>query len=311
MKRRYIDKNFRKSSLALIEQANEIIETYIEDGYDLTLRQLYYQFVAQDLFPEDRRWSLTESGKWVRDPNGTKNAEPNYDWIGDKINDGRLAGLVDWDVLVDRTRKHEAKPHWDSPASVLRTAARMYGIDTREDQDEYLEVWVEKDALVGIVEKACRPLDVGYMATRGFSSQSAMKKAAERFVEADSYYETTLIYLGDHDPSGMDISRDIQDRLKMFGSKVIVERIALNMDQVEQYQPPPFPAKAKDSRSPAYVSKFGENSWELDALDPRILTELITEAIERHTQFDLREAQIVIQEAQRKEIRKIADDWSK
>ncbi len=310
MKRRYIDKNFRKASLALIEQANEIVETYIEDGYNLTLRQLYYQFVAKDLFPEDRKWRLTESGKWVRDPNGTKNAEPNYDWIGDKINDGRLAGLVDWDVLVDRTRKYESKPHWDNPASVLNTAAKIYGIDTREDQDEYLEVWVEKDALGEIIERACRPLDVGYLAVRGFISQSAMKKAAERFVEADSYYETTLIYLGDHDPSGMDISRDIQDRLKMFGSKVIVERIALNMDQIEQYQPPPFPTKTKDSRSPAYVSKYGEDCWELDALEPQILTELTTEAIEQHTQFDLREAKIERQEQERAKIIEFADNWT-
>ncbi|KKK58923.1 hypothetical protein LCGC14_3039560, partial [marine sediment metagenome] len=116
MKKAYISKNFRKSSLALIDQANDIIETYIEDGYDLTLRQLYYQFVAQDLFPEDRKWRLTDTGKWIRDPNGTKNAEPNYDWLGDKINDGRLTGLVDWDVLVDRTRKYESKSHWDNPA---------------------------------------------------------------------------------------------------------------------------------------------------------------------------------------------------
>jgi hypothetical protein len=89
-----------------------------------------------------------------------------------------------------------------------------------------------------------------------------------------------VIYLGDHDPTGLDISRDIQDRLAMFGTRASVDRIALNLDQVEQYDPPPSPVKATDSRTNGYVDQFGtEECWELDALTPDVLDALIERSI--------------------------------
>lgn len=288
MKHEYVTKTFRQSSLALIEQANEIIEEYQVEGYDLTLRQLYYQFVARDIIA---------------------NRQTEYKRLGSIINDARLAGLVDWESIVDRTRTYEKLSHWSSPADILRSAAQSYAIDTRADQDDYLEVWVEKDALVGVIEKACTPLDVGYLSCRGYVSQSAMWRAAERFIDAESDSGTVLIHLGDHDPSGIDMTRDIQDRLQMFGSSVEVIRIALNMDQVDQYQPPPNPAKTTDSRYDSYILEHGDESWELDALDPRVLVDLITEVVEGHTDLDKREDLIEEQEKDRKRITKLAANW--
>lgn len=310
MKHTYCDFNFRAKTLEVIETANRIINEYKAEGYDLTLRQLYYQFVAHDLFPEDRRWTWTGK-RWVRDPNGTKNAPPNYKWLGTFINDGRLAGLIDWNSIVDRTRQHESNPHWDSPADIIESAAEDYAIDSRDGQDNYLEVWVEKDALVGVIERACCPLDIGYMSCRGYVSQSAMWRAAMRFIpqERNGKVCTILLHLGDHDPSGIDMTRDIQDRLAMFGSEVEVRRIALNMEQVEKYQPPPNPAKTTDSRYVSYISEYGEESWELDALDPRVLTELITNKVADYTDEDKREFLIKKQENERQEIREIADNW--
>lgn len=288
MKHEYVTKTFRQLSLALIEQANEIIEEYQVEGYDLTLRQLYYQFVARDIIA---------------------NRQTEYKRLGSIINDARLAGLVDWESIVDRTRTYEKLSHWSSPADILRSAAQSYAIDTRADQDDYLEVWVEKDALVGVIEKACTPLDVGYLSCRGYVSQSAMWRAAERFIDAESDSGTVLIHLGDHDPSGIDMTRDIQDRLQMFGSSVEVIRIALNMDQVDQYQPPPNPAKTTDSRYDSYILEHGDESWELDALDPRVLVDLITEVVEGHTDLDKREDLIEEQEKDRKRITKLAANW--
>ncbi|MCJ7828449.1 MAG: hypothetical protein MUP81_01755 [Dehalococcoidia bacterium] len=288
MKRRYIDKKFQKSSLALIEQANDIIEAYSADGYDLTLRQLYYQFVSRGVIANKQR---------------------EYKRLGSVINDARLAGLIDWLAIVDRTRDFESLSHWDSPADILRSAASSYHIDLRSDQDEYIEVWVEKDALVGVIEKACKPLDVGYLSCRGYVSQSAMWSAAQRFIQAGEYHETTIIHLGDHDPSGIDMTRDIQDRLRMFGSDVTVRRIALTMEQIDELKPPPNPAKTTDSRYESYIAEYGEESWELDALDPRYIVDLITETIADCTNEDLFESQVAIQESQRKEIRKVADNW--
>ncbi len=290
MKRAYINKNFRQSTLGIIDTANDIITEYKAEGYDLTLRQLYYQFVARDIIP---------------------NTQAEYGKLGTAINNGRLAGLIDWHSIVDRTRKHQANPHWDSPADIIESAASSYGIDTRADQDSYLEVWVEKDALVGVIERACEPLDIGYLSCRGYVSQSAMWRATMRFKRQEQNGKdcTVLLHLGDHDPSGIDMSRDIQDRFYMFGSRVAVRRIALGMEQVEQYNPPPNPAKTTDSRYATYRDEYGDESWELDALDPRIITELIANQAADYTDEAKRKSLIEKQENERQEIRELADNW--
>ena len=120
----YVDKRFGMDALAAIDHANRICRQYRDQGYDLTLRQLYYQFVAHDLFPEDRTWVRLDSGKWVRSADGTKNAEPNYKWLGDVVNDARLAGKLDWWYIVDRTRNVQHVTHWESPAEIIGAAAK-------------------------------------------------------------------------------------------------------------------------------------------------------------------------------------------
>lgn len=318
MRHFYQATNFRRKSLEIIDQANEIIEEYAADDYDLTLRQLYYKFVADDLFPDDRRWSWV-NGRWKKDPKGTKNAEPNYKWLGSIINDARLAGLVDWNSIVDRTREYEKNGHWKNPAHIIAESAECYGIDTRASQEYYLEVWVEKDALVGVLERACTPLDVGYFSCRGYVSQSAMWQAACRIIkhinrtayENDmlGLREAVILHLGDHDPSGINMTEDIQNRLNIFGAEVEVKRIALNMEQVEEYQPPPNPAKTTDSRYEKYIDQYGEESWELDALDPRVITELIEQHVAEHTDEDARDALIAKQESDREKLQEISDNW--
>lgn len=290
MKRAYCDINFRTKTLEVIEIANRIVGEYAADGYDLTLRQLYYQFVTRDIIP---------------------NEQSEYNKLGTAINNGRLAGLIDWNSIVDRTRQHEANSHWDSPADILESTAESYAIDTRADQDDYLEVWVEKDALVGVIERACEPLDIGYLSCRGYVSQSAMWRAAMRFKRQEQNGKdcTILLHLGDHDPSGIDMTRDIQDRLTMFGSEVEIKRIALSMEQVEKYQPPPNPAKTTDSRYVSYRNEYGDDSWELDALDPRVLTKLITNQAAKYTNKNKRKLLIQKQERERQEIQEIADSW--
>ena len=287
MKHCYKDFNFRQKTLGIINKANEIIKEYRAEGYDLTLRQLYYQFVARDIIP---------------------NKQAEYKKLGSIVNDGRLAGLIDWNSIVDRTRKHEQNGHWNSPAEIIATAAKSYAIDSRADQDDYLEVWVEKDALVGVIERACEPLDVGYFSCRGYVSQSAMWRAGGRFID-EELRNCILLHLGDHDPSGINMTEDIQKRLDMFGADVDVVRIALNMEQVEEYQPPPNPVKQTDSRSGDYEDKFGDECWELDALDPRVITELIEGHIEERTDEIKRDGLITKQEKDRKKLQKISDNW--
>lgn len=307
MKIPYQDFNFRKGTVALIQQANEIIAEYLAEGYELTVRQLYYQFVARDVFPEDRRWSWT-GAKWKRDPEGTKNADPNYKLLGNIINDGRLAGQVDWDAIVDRTRKIQANGHWDDPSDILQSAANSYALDTRATQPTYVEVWIEKEALAGVLARACEPLDVAYFSCRGYVSQSAMWRAAQR-IRSQHQPKCVVLHLGDHDPSGIDMTRDIRDRLNLFGAEVNVNRIALNMDQVKKYNPPPNPAKITDSRYNGYIAEYGGQSWELDALDPRTINNLIANEVARLTDSEKREKLIQKQEEQRKKLQSIADGY--
>lgn len=278
----YKVKHFREEKLRTIGLARQIVADYQGQGFNLTVRQLYYHFVSHDLFPEDRRWKLIRNKKWVRDPNGTKNAEPNYKWLSNAINDARLAGMLDWDAIVDRLRKKEGNQHWESPTEIVEAAVRSYKIDTWAEQIYRVEVWVEKEALAEIISSAALPLDVDYFACKGYVSQSAMWRAAQRMIAYEEEgQETIIIHLGDHDPSGIDMTRDIQDRLELFGTETEVRRIALTMEQIEELGPPPDPAKVTDPRGTGYVAEYGDKSWELDALEPAYLVDLVTTHVTR------------------------------
>jgi hypothetical protein len=260
MKIVYQQINFRPATLATIELAGAIIVEYRAQGYDLTLRQLYYQMVARDLI---------------------ENSQRSYKKLGGIIANARLAGLVDWDAIVDRTRNLQRNPHWASPKGIVEAAVASYRIDKWQSQDYRPEIWIEKDALTGVIAPVCRELDVPYFSCRGYTSASEMWKAGRRMAyHALNGQEPVVFHLGDHDPSGIDMTRDIRERLSLFSERDIeVDRIALNMDQVESYGPPPNPAKITDSRSDGYIAEYGNESWELDALEPAVLSQLIQHAV--------------------------------
>lgn len=274
------NRRFTDYTLAMVDIANGILEEYEEQGFTLTLRQLYYQIVARDLFPDDRTWVNTGGNKWKRDPNGTKNADPNYDWLGGIMSDARMAGLVDWNHLIDRTRNLKDLEHFVDAEDALTKLAGWYHVDMWENQAVRPEVWVEKDALVGVIQPICQRLDVPFFSCRGYTSMSEMWGAGQRLARHHAAgYDTHIIHLGDHDPSGVDMTRDIFDRLEVFMGGTEVNRIALTMEQIEEHQPPPNPAKVTDSRAKAYIKRFGHKSWELDALQPTTLAGLIEGAV--------------------------------
>lgn len=256
----YREIEFNDARLGLITTANRIIDEYQAQGFVLTLRQLYYQFVARDIIP---------------------NTQASYKNLGSLINDARLAGMVDWDAIVDRTRSIRGLQHWGHPSQIVGACSESYHLDRWDDQPYRPEVWIEKDALVGIFERVCRELDVPLLSCRGYTSQSEMWGAGQRLLGyKDSGQKPIIFHFGDHDPSGRDMSRDIKDRLQMFTrGGFYFKRLALNMDQVEQYDPPPNPAKVTDSRAEAYIQEFGDESWELDALEPAVLADLCRTAI--------------------------------
>lgn len=254
MKKAYIEKKFKKESLERINLVNEIIEEYNTQGYELTLRQVYYQLVARGHI---------------------ENSERSYKNLGNLISDARLAGLIDWFAITDRTRNLRGNSHWETPADVINSAKYSYMLNRWETQPNYVEVWVEKDALIGIVGQICRELDVPYFSCRGYTSQSEMWNAAQRFIRRSHKNKKIIIHLGDHDPSGIDMSRDIQERLNLFEANVNVKRVALTMKQIRKYSPPPNPTKVTDARASDYIKKYGHECWELDALEPSVISELI------------------------------------
>ncbi|MEV4174036.1 hypothetical protein [Nonomuraea sp. NPDC049709] len=285
----YVPKTFRQSSLDIIQRANAICADYARQGFDLTLRQLYYQFVARD---------------WIA------NKQTEYDRLGSIINDARLAGLLDWHYIVDRTRNLRALAHWDSPESIVDAVANQYRTERWANQPTRVEVWIEKDALVGVIAGVCERYDVDYFSCRGYTSQSEMWGAARRLLRyEDAGQDTVIIHLGDHDPSGVDMSRDIADRLALFGASTNVVRIALNMDQVEQYNPPPNPAKLTDSRASGYIAEHGRSSWELDALDPTTLARLIEGQIEAWRDVEQWERDTAVMERERALLTAVSQRW--
>jgi hypothetical protein len=238
------------------------------------------------------------------------NKDSEYKKLGDIIADGRLAGLIDWEAITDRTRNLRKNSHWDDPADIVKSAAASFALDKWDEQPYRIECWIEKDALVGILESACEPLDVPYFSCRGYTSISEVWSAAMRLKRWKARGQKILIlHLGDHDPSGIDMSRDIKDRLKVFGVKIEFERLALNMDQVTQYNPPPNPAKVTDSRFKSYQDLYGDESWELDALDPSVLVSLIQDNIANYRDEAAWAETLEREEEAKARLRKAAKHW--
>lgn len=295
MKEKFIDHKFSTASLVLIQTANGILNEYRAMGYRLSLRQLYYQLVARDYI---------------------ENSVKSYKRVGNLISDARLAGLLDWGMIEDRNRETVIPTAWESPAHIVRAAAQQFRIDRWEGQPCYVEVMVEKDALSGILEPVCRDLHVRFTANKGYSSSSAMYEAGKRIAQMEECVdEIHIFYLGDHDPSGIDMTRDIAERLQLFTYGTInankVHRLALNWSQVEEWQPPENPAKETDSRYANYVHEFGHSSWELDAVEPRTLATLVRSGIEELIDQEKWDEVAEHENSMRAELMSFADEYGK
>lgn len=292
MKRRFVKKNFQVDTRVMIQHAERIMNEYERQGFKLTLRQLYYQFVARDIIP---------------------NKQTEYKRLGDIVNNARLAGLLDWDQIEDRTRNVVTPAAWSSPSQIIRAVADQYQEDLWRGQEVRPEVWIEKEALSGVVVPICEELRLPYLACRGYLSQSESYAAGQRFAETYRRGQRTIIlHLGDHDPSGIDMTRDNDERLQMFAGygKVEMRRLALNMDQIEQYNPPPNPAKETDSRFEDYKRNFGDESWELDALNPTIISDLIRDAVDEFRDMDQWDEKETEETAHKKQLQLVSRNWA-
>ncbi len=290
MKEKFINKNFAAASLSRLRQVNEILTEFRGKGYNLSLRQLYYQLVARALI---------------------ENSQRSYKRLGNLVNDARLAGLIDWNMIVDRGRSTNANSHWTDPGDIIKSAVESFAMDKWDEQENHIEVMVEKDALSGVLWPVCQEYDIRFTANKGYPSASLMYRFSNRLEDKVNDGKTVyILHLGDHDPSGIDMTRDIIDRVELFtGEDIHVERLALNMDQVERYQPPENPAKVTDSRSNVYIAEFGRSSWELDALEPQVLGNLVRDFVMEHRDHDAWNAAVEAEDEYRQELQEFADKY--
>lgn len=250
----YRQHNFSLDRSERILQINALLAEY--SGNRVSVRQMYYRLVAKGLIANND----TEYGK-----------------IQNLITDARYAGLIDWEAIEDRNREPLKMRDWPNGKSAVDEIAAKFRLDRWRDQPFYLELWVEKAALAGVLSPIANDYHITLMVNRGYSSASAMKESAERITYHGAGRRAVVLYLGDFDPSGEDMVRDIRDRLLEFGVQgwTAVHKIGLTAAQIQQYNPPPNPVKLTDVRAAAFRALHGDSSYEVDALEPPVTNLLV------------------------------------
>jgi hypothetical protein len=289
----YTEQRFYNNSRWLIDEINAILEHYVQLGFgSMTLRQLFYQLVKS---------------------NKITNTKKSYNNLGTLLGTARLAGYIDWDHLEDRARQVRGVRTFDTPLQVLRDGYLTYRIDMWENQAVRPEIWIEKDALSGPFESICGKLNVNLLACKGYLSLSEAHEAALRFRRIQNEQEQTpiIFHFGDHDSSGLDMTRDIRAKFDLFIGGADVRRIALTMDQIKQFDLPPQYAKMTDPRYEAYRAQHGDQSWELDALDPQTLNDLVEEAVKGVRDEDKWNESLEREEQETNALRSVHKHWPK
>ena len=268
MKEQFRKTNYQKKNLDLLEKVNDILEEYQEQGIKVTLRQVYYQLVARDIIP---------------------NKDNEYKKISSLLTNARYSGDIDWNSIEDRTRTPNIPSVFDDIQNLLEVASQSYQLDRWQGQEFYIELWTEKDAISSVIYPITSEYQVAMIVNRGYSSASAMYNSRTRYIKKGEFLgskKKVLLYLGDFDPSGLDMDRDIKERFNEFGVDIKVERIGLTQEQIKRYELPENPAKLSDVRAKDYVAKYGSSSWEVDALKPEVLQELIKNSILKYLDLE-------------------------
>jgi hypothetical protein len=229
----------------------------VADEYELlTVRQLFYQLVSRG---------------------EVQKTERAYKRVCDATVQMRLDGSLSYGKIADGSRTRRTSISWNGMKGLLEDAAAMYRRDYWAGQACRVEIWCEKDALTGVIRPVCYEYGVTYVATRGFPSLTLVYESAVEMARAGCLFR--VYYFGDHDASGRAIDRNLESELSRHGALVVVERVALEPWQIEEYRLPTRPGKTADSRHRGFAAEFGDASVELDALPPDVLTGLVRDSI--------------------------------
>lgn len=266
-----------------IARIREAMYSLLARENPMTVRQVFYRLVSQGVI-----------GKTESEYKAT---------VCRLLGEMRLQHEIPFGWIADNTRWMR-KPRTDSSmAAALRRTAEAYRRSLWDNQSVYVEVWLEKDALAGVLYEETAPWDVPLMVTRGYPSLSYLHEAAESLPEEKPAY---LYYLGDYDPSGMDISRVVEERMEEFAplAEIHFERIAVTPEQIHMWHLPTRPTKASDSRSKG----FADASVEVDAIPPGQLRELVQQSITQHVDQHALDQLRMVEREERTALRLIVAD---
>lgn len=275
----------RRRSRADIDALRLLIENTLQQEHPQTVRQLYYQLVT-----------LGAIEKTEQEYKGT---------VCRLLGLMRRDGSIPFWWLADNTRWQLKPKSFSSLDRMLEDSIRLYRRDLWESQEAYCEIWLEKDALSGVLYQETEQWDVRLMVTRGYPSLTFLHSAAESiaFQEKPAF----IYYFGDYDPSGLDITRAVEEGLREFAPEadITFERVAVSREQIERWQLPSRPTKKSDSRA----KRFKGESTEVDAIPPARLRELARECIERHLDLETLSRTRLAESVERNTLRKFIDGF--
>ena len=250
----------QQKTLDLISAAKKILELQ----NPATLRQTYYQLVAKHIIDNNKN---------------------EYQKLSNALVWARQQELIPWEWIEDRTRQPREVNMWSDLNDFFKTVKSAYRKDVWASQENYIVVWVEKDALSGIFQRIVNAYGVTLIVGRGYNSWSIKKELADIF--RASRKKPIVLYFGDFDPSGEDIYRDIEESFRFFQiSLKKIEKVSLTKEDIEKYNLPPDFAKKSDTRFKKFIAKNGDIAVELDALPADVLREKIKSCIEKYLNME-------------------------
>jgi len=260
----------------------------------LTLRQIYYRLVADHNYPNKRS---------------------SYNQLSSQLVRAREQGEVDESRIEDRTRSFlGGDAGWKSPDDFADFVKdywldywKHYSRKLWSDQDKFVVIWIEKDALSRVVARAADEYRVITAPSKGYASYTYIREAISKLPKDK---EIIILHFSDHDSSGMDMTRDLSDRLRRYsGRHISVRRMALTYEQVQEYGLAPNPTKTTDTRAADYIAQYGMQCWELDAIEPKELMRLVTESIEQHLDKDQWQESLDQEEDDKEQLKETFDKW--
>lgn len=283
---------------------DEIVDAALDvfQQYDtaITLRQLYYRLVSRLLIP---------------------NTINSYKRLSRMMVKAREDGDVPINCLEDRSRRvlgrgdlgyNSAEEYLKKKITTLQDSWKSFTMPMWDDQPKNVMISLEKDALSRLVSREANRFSVRTFPTRGYPSFSFVQEMSRYITNQLGGKPTVVLYFGDFDPSGVDIERDLSERLEKYGAKdFTVQRIALTVDQIKRYRLPPMPVKMSDARADSFLEEHGDRAVELDALDPNLLQTTVRKAVVKNINMRKWNARVRKTEELQRWIRDKLDDIEK